>query len=154
SRVYVAAHSRATLPVFGGISGATRTTCSAGAGSPVSNRVRGTATAQEEAAWRGLLDERTQLVVRRPQEARPLAAPFDGAIEHVAGADGEGVWFEPLRRAVVEVDRQRLVTIGVHGNDGIRRIFDLHIRMVPFIDPDLVSAGRFAAQIVAEEAGQ
>src|SRR5512143_4284991 len=102
----VAAHSRAMLPVLGGISGCTRTT---------RRPAPGLAAANREAPCRGLEDEPAavrgdavgELVVGGTQEAGPLAAVLDAAVQDLVGADGQGVGIEGLARLVVEVDPGR-----------------------------------------------
>src|SRR5262249_51379380 len=103
------------VPVFGGISGATSTTCNAGAPSPVRDEVGGAATTQTELAGPGFLDERRELIIRRTQEAGALGAVLHPATCHVVVPDLHAAGVQHLGGPVVQVDPDILLRIRLDG---------------------------------------
>src|SRR5215470_8200428 len=97
------------LPVLGGISGCTRTTCNAGWESALANGVIATRQVADERSQPGRDHVLGDLVVRRAQEARRFAVLFDDAVQDMVVPDAQRARVERFAAAVVELDPQRAV---------------------------------------------
>src|SRR5689334_5583835 len=102
SGVSVATQSRPIEPVFCGISGATRTTCTVEVMSAERHAAR--ADRQLEPIARAGDGEAHELVVGGPEEARAMTAALHATVEDVVAADGEGRRIERLAALVVQHD--------------------------------------------------
>src|SRR5262245_4197424 len=108
------------LPVFGGISGCTSTTCSDGAASSAANGVIAARQLKHERARTRAADVLGDLVVRRAQETRRLSVLFHATIEHVVGTDPQRVRVEALAAAIIELQRDAAVRSQLRAGDDIR----------------------------------
>src|SRR5262245_56444368 len=129
SGVPVATHRRPIEPVFGGISGATSTTCTVG-----SARLGGELDpvrpgAQHARAVARALRVAHQLVPGRTQQPG-LDPALHAAVGHVLGAQPERPQIERLARLVVQHDLEAAHRIAVDPDDDPRRVLDLDLGAV------------------------
>lgn len=148
----MAAHSRAVVPVLGGISGSTKTIC-IGCGGLIArgNRVHpAVKTKHESSAVCVLVYVFRDLVVRWSQEACLVIPAFDAAVEDVVWADRERVWIKLFFALVIQAQKQSVHGIATDLGDDERCVVDHHCDLVP-ADGNLVLTFRGALEVLAEE---
>src|SRR5207244_2422222 len=116
-----ATQSRPMEPVFCGISGATRTTCTgSGGGKPDPPPADG----QHDLGAGTRLRVAHEVVVRGPQPAGFVGAALHAAVEDVLGADAQRRRVEGLAGLVVEHDGEALLRVALHRRHHPRRVLD------------------------------
>src|SRR5262249_61694255 len=121
---------RRSEPVFGGISGATNTTCTAGSTRPgrEGNLVR--ARAQDAGAICARLSVPHELVPRVAEEASLDPAILHATVGDMLAAQTERAQVERLARLVVQHHREAVPRVALDAGDDPRRVLDLDRRPI------------------------
>src|SRR5439155_3001792 len=126
SRVPVAAQRRAVVPVFGGISGATRTRWKSG--SAGIDRIVASADDESKTAIRADLHRLRKGVIGGAQQTGLVFARLHPAVDRVVGAGAKRSRVERLARPVVQDDREAALAIALDLTHDERRVLDLERR--------------------------